>query len=84
MLSVAGQVAMTALVPPHGGPIVPDATMYILLKVPVALVEVRLLAEYDGAVQPTDTSELTGAGRATVGSPSALLHSKKLPVEEWV
>jgi len=36
---------------------------------------------YEGALQPTETSELTGDGRETVGWFGSLLHSSMFPGE---
>ena len=62
---------------PQGGPTVPWTTSYDDENVPLDVVLTTPLS--DGAEQPTDTLELTGAGSATVGWFGAPLHSRRFP-----
>jgi len=77
-LSVAGHVTMSGA-GPHGGPIVPPRTVQAVDSVPVA--DVDTTWEYDGGEHPTETFELAGAPRATVGWLASLLHSRMVPGE---
>jgi len=80
-LSVAGHLAMSGGFP-HGGPTVGPSTVQDAEIVPVA--EVLTSFENDGGEQLTETEVLIGAGSATVGWLGSLLHSRMLPIDEWV
>ena len=78
-LSVAGHETRYAL--PHGGPLVGERMENVVDNVPVPVVVMSALAEIP--LHETATDWLTGAGRATVGWPLALLHSRTVPGDEW-
>jgi len=67
---------------PQGGPTVGPRTVHVVEMVPVD--EVLTIFEKDGGEQPTEIVVLIGAGRATVGWPGSLLHSRRLPSDPCV